>query len=477
MKRLAAAAALLGMLWVVAALVATRTAFGGWVRSLAFGVRWQDAYVALETAEANLPRDPRERERLLLAWAQADGAAPANTPSGPRLRRAGTVARLRYEALDEVGEAYDTWEVRALVPPLPSLDDRSGPLGRPGCPAECREALARGGTRLERSGDPGIASEWVLRIPVGRPLDLDPQPVATQDLFDREPRRVSLQSVREGDHEVLRPAGLRVTLLEACEADVRVGSITHLDLEPTVVVPIFRGFRRRWWAQADGCAGLLRPPAQAEAAPVLPAPAPPPVPTQVPEPPPLPTPLAIPAHEPLPKRAPVSPSLPRIAPTPPPQGPQPGTPVPGVRVSREPGTGFLSLRADEAALERDGRPLFFEARDICRYDAAGDRWRLVPWSLPSRRIRILPRAAGEARADARVVLYLPREAGLFRVRWIEADADGGPTAREALLPSGAILCNDVMLGPPPADRTPACVPFADHAEARFVPQPPEECEP
>jgi hypothetical protein len=434
----------------VAALVAARTPFGGWVRSLAFGVRWQDAYGALETAEANLPRDPRERERRLLAWAQVDGAAPAKIPSGPRLRRSGTVARLRYEALDEVGEAYDTWEVRALVPPLPALDDTSGPLGRPGCPTECQEALASGGTRLERSGDPGIASEWVLRIPVGRPLELGPHPVATQDLFDREPRRLGLQSVREGDHEVLRPAGLRVTLLEACEADVRVGSITHLDFEPTAVVPIVRGFRRRWWAQADGCAGLLRPPARAEAAPVPPAPAPP---TAL-EPPPRPA----PEPSPTPKPVPASSFL---------------------RVSREPGTGFLSLRVDEAALERRGRPFFFEARDVCRYDAAADRWRLVVWSLPSPRIpiHIRPRAAGEAGAEERVALFLPREAALFRVRWIEADADGGQTARESLLPSGAILCNDVMLGPSPPGGIPACVPFPDRAEARFVPQPPEECEP
>jgi hypothetical protein len=398
LRRLAAAGALLGMLAVVVVLVATRTPFGGWVRSLAFGVRWQDAYVALETAEANLPRDPRERERLLLAWALVDGPAPASLPSGPRLHRAGTVARLRYEALDEVGEAYDTWEVRALVPPLPALDDTSGPLGRPGCPAECQEALARGGTRLERSGDPGIAPEWVLRMPVDRPLDLAARPIATQDLFDREPRRLALQSLREGDHEIRRPAGLRVTLLEACEADVRVGSITHLDFEPTLIVPIFRGFRRRWWAQADGCAELLRPPARPEAAPVLPAPAPPPVP----EPPPTPTP------EPIP----VPPSLPRIAAPPPRHGPPPGT-----------------------------------------------------------------RAAGEARTEERVALYLPRETALFRVRWIEGDADGGQTARETRLTSGAILCNDVMLGPPPPGRIPVCVPFPDHAEARFVPQPPDECGP
>ena len=152
---------------------------------------------------------------------------------------------------------------------------------------------------------------------------------------------------------------------------------------------------------------------------------------------------------------------------------------PSLRVSREPGTGHLSLRVDEAALERRGRPLFFEARDVCRYDAAADRWRLVVWSLPSRpiRIRIVPRAGGEAGAEERVALYLPREAALFRVRWIETDGDGGPAARETWLTSGAILCNDVMLGPPPPGRIPACVPFPDRAEARFVPQPPDECEP
>jgi hypothetical protein len=103
----------------------------------------------------------------------------------------------------------------------------------------------------------------------------------------------------------------------------------------------------------------------------------------------------------------------------------------------------------------------------------------VVWSLPSPRIRIriLPRAAGEGQAEERVALYLPRESGLFRVRWIEVDADGGPTPRETRLTSGAMLCNNVMLRPPPPGRIAACVPSPDRAQARFVPQPPDECEP
>jgi hypothetical protein len=42
--------------------VLAMTPFGGWVQSFFFGtgVRWQNAYTALEAAETNLPRDPRE---------------------------------------------------------------------------------------------------------------------------------------------------------------------------------------------------------------------------------------------------------------------------------------------------------------------------------------------------------------------------------------------------------------------------------
>jgi len=67
------------ILWSVAAAiiaalaVLAMTPFGGWVQSLFFGsgVRWQNAYTALEAAETNLPRDPREWERMLIISARA----------------------------------------------------------------------------------------------------------------------------------------------------------------------------------------------------------------------------------------------------------------------------------------------------------------------------------------------------------------------------------------------------------------------
>ena len=78
------------MMWslaaaVIAALVVlAMTPFGGWVESfiVGAGTRWQNAYTALEAAETNLPRDPRERERLLVALAGAEGDPPASMKIG-----------------------------------------------------------------------------------------------------------------------------------------------------------------------------------------------------------------------------------------------------------------------------------------------------------------------------------------------------------------------------------------------------------
>ena len=144
------------------------TPFGGWVQSFFWGtgVRWQEAYSALEMPESNLPRDPREREHLLLAWAQADNPPPRGMDTEARLHPAGTLARLRYETLDHEDTLLDMWEVRALVPNIGNgvgtvlaralrkiVPTRSSPI--------------RAGFRLHRSGTPGIAEEWVLRMPVG----------------------------------------------------------------------------------------------------------------------------------------------------------------------------------------------------------------------------------------------------------------------------------------------------------------------
>src|SRR3954471_1925134 len=84
------------------------TPFGGWVQSFFFGtgVRWDNAYIALDTAEANLPRNERERERVLMINRAAEDEAPIGLKVGPRLHPAGTLATLRYEIFDENGDSY-----------------------------------------------------------------------------------------------------------------------------------------------------------------------------------------------------------------------------------------------------------------------------------------------------------------------------------------------------------------------------------
>ena len=72
---------------------------------------------------------------------------------------------------------------------VPTIGNGEGPVWREACPPPCDEELARtGGLRLMRSGEPGIASEWVLRMPVGKTFDLRPRPLLTQDILDQQPQ-------------------------------------------------------------------------------------------------------------------------------------------------------------------------------------------------------------------------------------------------------------------------------------------------
>jgi len=91
----------------------------------------------------------------------------------------------------------------------------------------------------------------------------------------------------------------------------------------------------------------------------------------------------------------------------------------------------------------------------------------------------VPLLPAEASPGDRVAFELPRETALFWVYWSEQN-EVNPSARsvrwrDALVVSGRVLCNDIGLGPAPAHQVAACVPFADHAEARFVPSPGAAC--
>src|SRR6185503_16764067 len=127
---------------------------------------------------------------------------------------------------------------------------------------------------------------------------------------------------------------------------------------------------------------------------------------------------------------------------------------------------------------RHPEPIEFVLRDVCRYDEAGDRWSRVSMPNETVGIRIAPRTAAES-SGSRVVLRIPEETALFFVRWVEHKDDERSsrnwTHRDTFATSGPMLCEDIDLGPEPKGRVPACVPFSNRAEARFVPDPREHC--
>ena len=419
------------------------TPFGGWIQSLFFGtgVRWQEAYTALGTAEASLPRNERERERLLTLNAMAEGEPPRAMTVGPRLHPPGTLAHLRYETFEHDGTPIAAWDVRALVP---NIGNGIGPFWRSPCGPSCQEEIARAeGFRALRSGDAGISEEWVLRMPVGKPFELDPRPLRTHDILDASEFSMGLGSTKVGARSVPRPAKIRVTLIEACPAIVRVGTTMNVAWRRYSTMPIPQGLETSQWAQIDGCG--------------KPAPLPRPQ---------LPQPQAhLAANEPSPQAAIDKP---------------PPAELRALSVRRETRTGHADLKVDEAWLSRHGAPVNFQVTKVCRYDTESDQWRALPPPDPSRTLRLLPLTPQEAAAGERVAYEAPRVPALFWVSWWERDDEAIPGRaqryrREALLVSGPILCNDIALGPAPAGSIAACVPSADRAQARFVPEPAKAC--
>jgi len=335
------------------------TPFGGWLQSFFYGtgVRWHEAYSALEAGETNLPRDERERERLLIASARTESEPPIGMKVGPRLHPVGTLARLHYQTLDERGERLNEWDVRALVPRLADDED---PFWRERCNQPCRDEVERGeGVAIRRSGDPGIAPEWILRMPVAKTFEVNPAGLRTQDILDSAPRRIVLRYVQVGDRPALRPAKIRVTLVEACPATVRVGTALNLGIYPNAIVPIPSGFAASRWAQVDGCGKLapLPPPTQAE--------------------------------EPLARVKPDIAEAPDLH---------------SIVVRREAATGHADLIVDEGWLQKHNMPVVFQVAKICRYDAAANRWQRLPAPAARNSSRLVPLPAADASKGARVAL-------------------------------------------------------------------------
>jgi hypothetical protein len=145
--------------------------------------------------------------------------------------------------------------------------------------------------------------------------------------------------------------------------------------------------------------------------------------------------------------------------------PRPWTPV--VYAHRVTGTGAASLRVHAAELIRTGTPRQVDVRAVLRFVPETEAWeRLAIRNLPSVQVPVPPARQVYSGDTDPVLLVIPQPVGLFWARW---DEDGHRVS--SYLYAGPTLCNDVMLGPPPPGRVAVCIPFREHAEARFVPHP------
>lgn len=399
----------------VAALVVAVLAALGWF-FLGSGVRFEEAYRALGVVDGG----PHA-----LAQALAEDEPPEGLAPGPRLHPPGTLARLRFEQLDEAGTPLASYELRALVPPLPYFG-REAPgseLGRIECRARCRELLRNtGAVLIERSGRAGLAAEWVLRLPVGKPVSLGRRDLAVQDIGQESPRSIPHSRVR-------------VTLLEACKATPRIGAETHVQFAPFAPIPIPVGLQTSRWVQLEGCQATMA--AAPTAAQLGPAPKP---------------------REPAPR-------LRRAWPDPAPSWE-------AVRPARSGPLGRLTLSVDEAWLAGNGQPLVFRMLRACRYDPAADRWLALPRPQADGEIalRELPSTA------ERIAYRFPQENALWFAEWAEIDRAGTGRIHSALVPSGSLTCRDNELPPPAAGEVVACVPTGMTTETRLVPAPEANCD-
>src|SRR4029079_1220800 len=105
---------------------------------------------------------------------------------------------------------------------------------------------------------------------------------------------------------------------------------------------------------------------------------------------------------------------------------------------------------------------------LWRYDPNSDRWiRQSQETVRNILLRPAPISGLSTNVDE---LLWPVEIGLY---WVSFTENGA--SRSSFVFKGPVACNDVCLGEPPKGKVPACVPFKDSAEARFVPDPKIHC--
>jgi hypothetical protein len=137
---------------------------------------------------------------------------------------------------------------------------------------------------------------------------------------------------------------------------------------------------------------------------------------------------------------------------------------PVVYASRLSATGVATLQVRISELVHRREPFRVKLKAVYRYDPKSSDWTRLDESLPYATVSIPARDPNRSPTDP--VLYTFPPPGLFWAIWEE---DGQRQSAAAY--AGPILCQDVMLGPAPQGKVGMCVPFADRAEARFVPNP------
>ena len=376
--------------------------------------RWEDAYRHLGVV------DPGPHA---IALALVEGDAPEGLPLDQRVHAPGTLMRLRYEQVDGSGSPVATYELRALVPPLPYFG-REAPdteLGDLQCRERCRAQLGvDGAVLIERSGKAGLAEEWLLRMPVGKPYELGQRDLLLQDIGETQSRAIP-------------SARFRVTVLEACKASLRVGEETHLAIAEFAILPVPIGLRTTRWVQLEGCEALMN-------------------------------------------TAPTASEL-----GPPPRVPAPPAPLrrswvdradwESVRPGRSGGLGWVILHVDEEWLAKDGRPRSFHIERACRFDVGSNRWLNLPPPEGDRAISV--QAADST--TRRVAYHFPKEDGLYFAEWSEAiDGTSGPLHR-VVMPSGGDSCRVTDLPSPAEGEIVACVPSGMISDTALVPDPVLNC--
>jgi hypothetical protein len=396
------------LLAVIAALV-----FGTY--GLLGTLRWQDAYRALGVVDGG---------PLAVAQAMAENDPPEHLALGERVHAPGTLMRLRYEKLDDAGAPIASFELRALVPPLPyfGADAPGSELGTLECGEPCQNQLAAArAVLIQHSGSAGLADEWLLRMPVGQSYSLGKRSLVLQDIGERRSR-------------TLVQATFRVSVLEACSARLRIGAATRLALAEFAILPVPIGLRTSRWVQLEGCQSLMN-----------------------------------------------------AAPSPDELGPPPAVPPPpaslrrlwvdradweSVRPGRSGGAlGWVILRVDEEWLAQNGQPRAFHLLRACRYQQGMNRW--MPLRQPEGDGDISVQAA-DSKVE-RVAYHFPQEDGLYFAEWTErVKGVSGPLHR-IVIPTGGDTCRVSDLPPPAPGQVLACVPSYQMSDTALVPDPVANC--